>query len=233
MDQEKIGKFIKKIRIKNNLTQKDLAEKYGVTYQAVSKWENGKNIPDIALLKQMSQDFNINIEDILNGTYTKKKKNNHKKIIFILGGIIIALAIIFTAYILFHHDDSFEFKTISSQCDQFTITGSLAYNSNISSIYISDINYCGAEDNTNYQKIECTLYEKENNTKTAIQTYHYEEEQPTKLDDFLKTITFKVDDYPQICKTYEENNLYLEIKATNEANKTTSYEIPLSIEDNC
>ena len=95
MDQEKIGKFIKEIRIKNNLTQKDLAEKYGVTYQAVSKWENGKNIPDIALLKQMSQDFNINIEDILNGTYTKKKKNNHKKIIFILGGIIIALAIIF------------------------------------------------------------------------------------------------------------------------------------------
>ena len=37
MDQEKIGKFIKEIRIKNNLTQKDLAEKYGVTYQAVSK----------------------------------------------------------------------------------------------------------------------------------------------------------------------------------------------------
>ena len=78
MDQEKIGKFIKEIRIKNNLTQKDLAEKYGVTYQAVSKWENGKNIPDIALLKQMSQDFNINIEDILNGTYTKKKKNKRE-----------------------------------------------------------------------------------------------------------------------------------------------------------
>ena len=84
----------------------------------------------------------------------------------------------------------FEFKTISSQCDQFTITGSLAYNSNISSIYISDINYCGAEDNTNYQKIECTLYEKENNTKTAIQTYHYEEEQPTKLDDFFENDHF-------------------------------------------
>ena len=45
MDQEKIGKFIKEIRIKNNLTQKDLAEKYGVTYQAVSKWENGKCLP--------------------------------------------------------------------------------------------------------------------------------------------------------------------------------------------
>ena len=37
MEQEKIGKFIKKIRVDNGLTQKDLADKLGVTYQAVSK----------------------------------------------------------------------------------------------------------------------------------------------------------------------------------------------------
>ena len=42
MDNEKISEFIKKIRKDNNLTQKELAAKYGVTYQAVSKWENGK-----------------------------------------------------------------------------------------------------------------------------------------------------------------------------------------------
>ena len=59
MDQEKFGKFIKEIRKNNNLTQKQLADKYGVTYQAVSKWENGKNMPDIMLIKQMSKDFNI------------------------------------------------------------------------------------------------------------------------------------------------------------------------------
>ena len=50
MDQEKIGKFIKDLRIKNNLTQKEFADKYNVTYQAVSKWENGKNMPDLSLL---------------------------------------------------------------------------------------------------------------------------------------------------------------------------------------
>ena len=44
MDQEKIGKFIKEIRKKNKLTQKDLADKYNVTYQAVSKWENGVSL---------------------------------------------------------------------------------------------------------------------------------------------------------------------------------------------
>lgn len=41
MDQEKIGKLIKEIRKKHHLTQNALATKYGVTYQAVSKWENG------------------------------------------------------------------------------------------------------------------------------------------------------------------------------------------------
>ena len=67
MDQEKIGKIIKEIRKNNNLTQADLANKYNVTYQAVSKWENGKNIPDISILKQMSKDFNIDINDLLDG----------------------------------------------------------------------------------------------------------------------------------------------------------------------
>ena len=52
MNSEKIGKFIKEIRKKNNLTQKELADKYGVTYQAVSKWENGINLPDISLIKR-------------------------------------------------------------------------------------------------------------------------------------------------------------------------------------
>ena len=61
MSQEEFGKIIKRIRIENNLTQKDLAEKYNVTYQAVSKWENGKNMPDISLIKQISRDFNISI----------------------------------------------------------------------------------------------------------------------------------------------------------------------------
>ncbi len=61
MDQEKVGKIIKEIRVQNHLTQKEFATKYGVTYQAVSKWENGKNMPDIALMKQICDDFHIEL----------------------------------------------------------------------------------------------------------------------------------------------------------------------------
>ena len=41
MNQEKIAKFIKDVRLKSNLSQEKFGEKYGVTYQAVSKWERG------------------------------------------------------------------------------------------------------------------------------------------------------------------------------------------------
>ena len=65
MEQDRFGKFIKEIRKKNNLTQKELADKYNVTYQAVSKWENGKNMPDISLIKKMSEDFQVSIDEMM------------------------------------------------------------------------------------------------------------------------------------------------------------------------
>lgn len=87
MDQEKIGNFIKEIRTKNNLTQKQFADKYNVTYQAVSKWENGKNMPDVALIKQISKDFNISLEEIYNGELNiNKKKNNF--IVYIILSVV-------------------------------------------------------------------------------------------------------------------------------------------------
>ena len=96
MDQEKFGKFIKQIRKDHNLTQKQLAEKYNVTYQAVSKWETGKNMPDISLIKQIAKDFNISIDALFDGEYTKKK---HQKFPLILIGIttLILISILFIA----------------------------------------------------------------------------------------------------------------------------------------
>ena len=92
MDQEKIGNFIKEIRTKNNLTQKQFADKYNVTYQAVSKWENGKNMPDVALIKQISKDFNISLEEIYNGELNiNKKKNNF--IVYILSVVFLLIII--------------------------------------------------------------------------------------------------------------------------------------------
>ena len=80
MNQEKVGELIKNLRKKANLTQSDFAEKYGVSYQAVSKWENGKNIPDIQLLKQICSDYKISLDSVLNGEEKKTKKKIHYSI---------------------------------------------------------------------------------------------------------------------------------------------------------
>ena len=50
MDQEKIGKFIAELRKEKNMTQEQLAEKMGVTDKSISRWENGKTMPDISML---------------------------------------------------------------------------------------------------------------------------------------------------------------------------------------
>ena len=71
MDPIKIGKFISSKRKENNMSQSDLASILNVTNQAVSKWENGRGIPDIEMLKKLSEVVNINIEEILSGVENK------------------------------------------------------------------------------------------------------------------------------------------------------------------
>lgn len=229
MNQEKIGNLIKEIRKKNNLTQAEFAERYGVTYQAVSKWENGKNIPDIMLLKQISEDFDTPLSDLLDGKTTSKKKN-YKSMFIIL--LIIFIFLIVFLIIHFSNDDGFEFKTISANCNNFNISGSIAYNDNKSSIYISNINYCGGEDNTLYKKIKCALYESNGNIETKIDEYDYNDN-GIKLEDFFKNVSFHIDNYKRSCKKYNKNSLYLLIDATDSDDNVTSYRVPLSLTDSC
>ena len=235
MDQEKIGKFIKDIRKKNNLTQKDLADKYNVTYQAVSKWENGKNMPDISILKEICKDYNKDINELLND---KKFSKKYKSKIFIMIIILLIIAIITLSVIIFinkganTNNDNFQFKTIKTTCDNFELSGSIAYDSSKTSIYISNITYCGKDNGTKYKEIECVFYEVDGSTKTEIDSYKYDNDDIT-LEEFLKKVKFNVDHYSTSCKMYKENALSLEIKATDKENQTTFYSIPLVLEENC
>lgn len=61
------GEQIKKIRKDRNLTQQGIAEKLGISRQAVSNWENDKNLPDIEMLIKMSQVFHITLDELLLG----------------------------------------------------------------------------------------------------------------------------------------------------------------------
>lgn len=230
VNQENIGKLIREIRLKNHLTQKEFAEKYGVTYQAVSKWETGKNIPDISLLQQISKDFHIPLESMLEGTNSSKSK--YKKFLFFF---LIFVLFIFIFLCVNHctNKDEFEFKTLSTSCNGFDITGSIAYNDKKSSIYISNIEYCGEEDIHYYSKIECILYESYKDVDTKISTNYYDSDSSIRLDDYLKSVSFHIDNYDRTCENYSQNSLYLQINATDIDGEINSYRIPLSLSDNC
>lgn len=67
LDSQNIGKLIKQLRIRAGLTQNELAERIGVGNKAVSKWEQGRGIPDISLLYRLSLELDEDIESILAG----------------------------------------------------------------------------------------------------------------------------------------------------------------------
>lgn len=67
MNQEKIGKFIASKRKEKNLTQIQLAEKLGVTDRSVSKWENGRCMPDLSLFEPLCEELDITINELLSG----------------------------------------------------------------------------------------------------------------------------------------------------------------------
>lgn len=77
MDQIKIGKFIAECRKKQNLTQSQLAEKLGITDRAVSKWENGRAMPDSSLMLDLCNILKISVNELLNGE-VKSMENNDK-----------------------------------------------------------------------------------------------------------------------------------------------------------
>ena len=78
MNQEKIGKFIQDTRKKQNLTQEELAEKLGVSNRSISRWECGKNMPDVSLYKPLCEILNITVNDLISGELITKEEYKQK-----------------------------------------------------------------------------------------------------------------------------------------------------------
>ena len=110
MDQIKIGKFILNCRKEKGLTQEQLAEKLGVTSKLISRWENGNTMPDYSLLKDLCNELDINVNELLSGKkikendYMNKSEENliklrkqidkRKKVLTIISYVFIAIIIV-------------------------------------------------------------------------------------------------------------------------------------------
>lgn len=67
MNQIAIGNFIEKKRKEQNLTQAQLAEKLGVSNKTVSKWENGKCMPDYGVIQPLCTELGVTVSELMDG----------------------------------------------------------------------------------------------------------------------------------------------------------------------
>ncbi len=74
MNQEKIGKLIAECRKEKKMTQVELADKLSVTDKSVSKWENGKCLPDVSLYKDLCNILGITLNEFFAGEKIKEEK---------------------------------------------------------------------------------------------------------------------------------------------------------------
>ncbi len=78
MDQKRIGAFIARCRKEKNLTQMQLAELLGITNQAVSKWENGRGMPDMSLLHPLCDVLGISLNELFSGEHISAEEYKGK-----------------------------------------------------------------------------------------------------------------------------------------------------------
>jgi transcriptional regulator with XRE-family HTH domain len=79
MDQIKVGAFLKTLRKEKKLTQEQLAEQLNVSGRTVSRWETGNNMPDISLLVEIADFYDISIPELIDGERKSEKMNEEIK----------------------------------------------------------------------------------------------------------------------------------------------------------
>lgn len=79
MDQCKVGTFLRELRKGKNLSQEQLAERLHVSSRSISRWENGNTMPDISLIIELADFYDVDIRDLLSGERKSEKMNDDMK----------------------------------------------------------------------------------------------------------------------------------------------------------
>jgi len=79
MDQIRIGEFLKELRKEKGLTQEQLAEQFNVSRRSVSRWETGSNLPDLSILVELAEFYDVDIKEIIDGARKSEMMNEEVK----------------------------------------------------------------------------------------------------------------------------------------------------------
>ena len=122
MQKEQFGILFTTLRKKNGISQKEMAERLSVSTSAVSKWEHGKNLPDMTMLGSIAETLQVSCDELLNPEKTlerlanpepqkealsKKKHRRIVKIVVLLGILVIAAGLLL-GYMVKHRESTFQ-----------------------------------------------------------------------------------------------------------------------------
>ena len=79
MNQKKTGEFLKQLRKEKGVTQEQLAERFYVSGRTVSRWETGSNLPDLSILVELADYYDVDIREIIDGERKSENMNNETK----------------------------------------------------------------------------------------------------------------------------------------------------------
>ena len=79
MDQQKIGGFLKELRLEKQMTQEQLAEQMGVSRRTVSRWETGNNLPDLSVIVELADFHDVDLNEIFRGERRKETMDTELK----------------------------------------------------------------------------------------------------------------------------------------------------------
>ena len=79
MDQQKIGEFLRELRKEKGLTQEELGEKFYITSRTVSRWETGVSMPDLTILVELADFYDVDIRELINGERESENMDKETK----------------------------------------------------------------------------------------------------------------------------------------------------------
>ena len=79
MNQQKVGEFLKHLRKNKGLTQEQLAEHFYVSSRTISRWETGSNMPDVNMLIELADFYDVDIREIIDGERKSESMDNETK----------------------------------------------------------------------------------------------------------------------------------------------------------
>lgn len=210
MDQVKIGKFIASQRKKNNLKQEDLAKKFNISCQAISKWERGIAFPDASILIELCDMLDITLEELLIGekignqkvekdkiiveginAYQKEAEGHTKKIFLTIIFIIFCIGIVAILGLSSYYKNNYNSVRIYNVTgiEDFKAEGKIIYTPVSKSFILYNLEIdLSKEINVNSLKI-CL----ENAEGIIFSEQHYSHDNKRNLKDFISDMTFYIE----------------------------------------